>query len=84
MCVHVSLLLLRLLPLDLPELAAELSGRVQALHAAQGRPARVPAAVGRRHRLLLLRHYLEFNHPIVATQLIKFDRQHLGHALQGG
>ncbi len=50
---HVRLLHLRVLPLDLPELAAVLSDRVPALHADQGRHLRLAAAVGgrrRRHR----------------------------------
>ena len=47
---HVRLFYLRLLPLDLPELAAVLSGGIQAFHAAQGRPLSFTAALGRCRR----------------------------------
>ena len=47
---HVRLFHLRVLPLDLPQLAAVLSGGIQAFHADQGRPVCVAAAVRRRGR----------------------------------
>ena len=47
---HARLFHLRLLPVDFPHLADEVSDRCAALHLAQGRPPRLAAAVGRCHR----------------------------------